>query len=321
MPDAKTPRDLQLVDPVLTNIARQYRPLGFVGDRVMPRIGVEEESGRYPVFTKESFFGDDSDSGNHTKVSDRAPTPEIDIEYSTESYFCEDYRLMFSLTRKERRQAHAALRLEQSKLSGLYDRMDIRREVRIAALLRHEEDGGALTGGEASPAKPWTSAEAVIESDIKTGALAVRDKIGRLTNTILFDLAVGYAMAVQEDIREILKYTVPGDRILVGGAAILPPTIHGHRVIVAESMRNTAKKGATTELSEIWADEVRLLYLPPDGGGWGTPSVAYSFEVFGREVDRFRENDPPVEFVRAWEDVDEKVCAPEAGYTIKSVLS
>ncbi len=321
MPDAKTPRELQLVDPVLTNLARQYRPEGFVGDMVMPRIGVEAESGRYPVFTKESFFGDDSDEGNQTKVSDRAPTPEIDIEYSTESYFCEDYRLKTSLTRKERRQGHAALRLEQSKLTALYDRMDIRREVRIAALLRHTGDDGQLTGGEASPEKAWTSDDAVIESDIKTGALAVRNKIGRMTNTMVFDLAVAYAVAVQQDIRELLKYTVPGDRILVGGAAILPPTIHGHKVIVAEAMRNTAKKGAATSLSAIWSDEVRLLYLPPNGGGWGIPSVSYSFEVFGREVDRFKEDDPPVEFVRAWEDVDEKVCAPEAGYTIKTVLS
>ncbi len=323
MPDARTPRDLQLVDPVLTQVARQYRPDGFVARQVAPRIPVDVDSGKYPVFTKESFFGDDSDAGDETKVSDRAPTPEISIEYSTESYFCEDYRLKYSITAKERKQAHSALRLETSKLNALLDRMAIRREVRTAVALQASGvAGGQLASGNTTaPSTAWTSGSATIEGDIKGGALAVRDLIGRLTNAMVLDLAVAYAMAVQEDIREIVKYTMPGERILVEGAGMLPSKIHRHQVIVADCMRNVAKKGATTNLDPIWSDDVRLLYLPANGGGWGIPSVAYSFECLGEEVDRWNENDPPVDFVRAWEDVDEKICAPEAGYTLTSVLS
>lgn len=320
MPDARTPRDLQIVDPVLSNIARAYRPMGFIGDRVSPRISVDKDSGRYPIYTLDSFFGDDSDVGNQTKVSDRAPTPEISFEWSTDTFLCEDYRRKFTITRKEREQAHEALHLEQSKLNGLLDRFDIMREVRIANALRQSGDGGQLTGGEATPSKNWDSSEATIESDIKTGALAIRGKIGRLSNLIAFDLKVAYNVALQEDIRELFKYTVPGDRVIAGGQAILPPVIHGHRVVVAEAMRNTAKKGASVSLSEIWADEVRLLYVD-ENAGWGIPSVAYSFENLGREVDRWKDNDPPVENVRVWEDVDEKICAPDAGYSIKAILS
>jgi hypothetical protein len=322
MPDARTPRDLQIVDPVLSSIARQYRPQGFVYGEVAPRIPVEKDSGKYPVYDKASFFGDDSDSGNQTKVSDRAETPEISFSWSTESYFCEDYRLKFSITAKERRQAHDALKLEQSKLSGLLDRMAIRREVRIAALLRQTGDGGELTGGSATPSNNWNVDAATIESDVSTGALAVRDLIGRMTNTMVLDLAVAVAISSQQDIREIVKYTVPGERILAaGGTATLPPVLFGHRPLISEAMRNTAKKGASVSLGKIWSDEVRLLYLPPNGGGWGIPSVAYSFTCMGEEVDRWQESDPPVDYVRAWEDVDEKVTAPEAGYSIKAVLS
>lgn len=319
MPTDRAARDLHIVDPVLTQVARQYTPEGYVFGRLAPRIPVPIDAGKYPVWT--GFFGDDSDSGDQTKVSDRAETPEIGFDWSTETYFCEDYRLKFSITAKERREAHAALRLEQSKLTGLLTHMAIRREVRLAALLTDSGTaGGALTGGTAAPSNAWTVDAATIESDIKTGALAVRGKVGRLTNTIVFDLAVAYAVAVQQDIRDILKYTVPGDRIIAGGQAILPPTIHGHSVVVAEAMRNTAKKGATETLAAIWSDDARLLYVDP-AAGWGIPSVAYSFEVFGEVVDRWRENDPPVDYVRAWEDVDEKVCAPNAGYTLTSLLS
>lgn len=321
MTDARAPRDLQIVDPVLTNIARQYRPDGFIYDIVMPRIPVDTDSGKYPTYNIESFFGDDSDAGDQTKVSDRARTPEISFEWSTDSYYCEDYRLKFSITAKERRQANSALRLEQSKLSGLLDRMAIRREVRAAAILRQTGDGGQLTGGSATPSNNWDVDAATIETDIKTGAIAVRRKVGRMTNAIVFDLEVAYAVALQQDIRDIIKYTVPGDRILLEGGGILPSALHRHKVIVAEPMRNTAKKGATLSLNPIWSDEARLLYLPEGGGGWGIPSVSYSFTNLGEEVDRWNENDPPVEFVRAWEDVDEKVTAPDAGYSLKALLS
>lgn len=320
MPDVKAPRDLQIVDQVLTQIARQYRPEGFVYNEIAPRIQVDAESGRFPTYTKESFFGDESDSGDQTKVSDRAPTPEISFEFSTETYFAEDYRLKYSITEKERRQAHAALRLEQSKLSGLLDRMAIRREVRLAAKLLDTGNGGELTTTNITTANNWDDDAATIEDDIKSGALSVRDLIGRLTNTIVMDLSVAYAVALQQDIREILKYTVNGQDILREAQGILPAQLHRHRVVVADAMRNTAAKGASTSLGEVWGDDVRLLYVAPNGG-WGVPSVAYSFSVFGEVVDRWRENDPPVEYVRAWEDVDEKVCAPEAGVVIEDTLS
>lgn len=318
MPDARTARDLQVVDTVLTNIAQQYRPTGFVYNQLAPTIRVAQVSGLYPTFS--NFFGDASDSGDQTKVADRAETPEITFEWSTESYLCEPYRLKASITDREQKNAHSVIKLRQSKLTRLLDAMAIRREVRLATLLTDSgTTGGALTGGTTAPTA-WTGDTATIESDIKTGALAVRDKIGRMTNTILFDLAVGYAVAVQQDIREILKYTVPGDEILRRGNLILPPVIHGHKVVVAEALRNTAKKGATESLGKVWADDVRLLYVA-ENGGWGEPSVAYSFAFEPEKVDRWVENDPPVEYVRAWEDVDEKVCAPNAGYTLTSVLS
>ncbi len=79
MPDVKSPRELQIVDQVLTQIARQYRPTGFVYSQLAPTIQVDAESGRYPTYTKESFFGDASDSGDTTKVADRAETALVGL--------------------------------------------------------------------------------------------------------------------------------------------------------------------------------------------------------------------------------------------------
>lgn len=315
MPGTKNSRDLQIVDPVLSNIARAFQPKGFVYDKVFPTITVNEDSGKYPVFT--GFFDDDTDP----KVPDRASTPEIDFTWSTESYYCEDYRLKASITRKEERNAHSALKLRQNKLRAVLTRMAIRRERRAAELLRKTSNGGGLNLG-AAPGTNWDQDAATIEADIKTGSLAVYDATGMTTNAMIVPFKVAYAMAVQQDIREIIKYTVPGDRILIEGDRVLPKVLHGHEVIIPKgAMRNTAAEGATVSLSDIWADHVRLVHLPEAADDWGVPSTGYSFKAEPEVVDRWKANDPPVEYVRAWECVDEKIVGADLGYEIASVLS
>ena len=316
MPGTKNSRDLQLVDVILTNIARAYKPQGLIYNEVLPTIPVVEDSGKYMVF--DGFFDDDTDN----KVSDRALTPEIDTNWSTDTYYCEDYRLKVTVTEKELRNVHSAVRLRQTKTEALLMRMALRRERRAAALLRKTTNGGGLNLG-AAPSVNWDQSTATIEVDIKTGAMAVRDVIGMTTNTIVIPYKVAYEMAMQEDIRALLRWDVTGrpQNVLELGDRLLPNVIHGHRVIIPGAMYNTAGEGGTKSLSDIWGDHVRLLYIAPGGGGWGVPSVGYSFKALPEVVDRWKDNDPPVESIRAWECVDEKITAPDAGYELASVLS
>lgn len=314
MADAKSPRDLQIVDPVLTNVARAFKPSGFIASDILPIVPVDVDAGQYPIF--DGFFDDDADS----KVADRAVTPEVDFKFSTDQYLCEDYRLKATITKKEERNAHGAVRLRQNKLDVVLTRMAIRREKRAADLLRKTSNGGQLTLG-ANAGNKWNVDAATIEADIKTGATAAYSATGMTTNTIVIPYLVAYEIALQQDIREMVKYTVSGEKILQVGDQLLPATLHGHKVIVPKgAMRNTAAEGATRSLSEIWGDSVRLLHVPEGGGGWGIPATGYTFQSEPEVVDRWKDNDPPVENIRAWETKDEKICAPALGYEIADVL-
>lgn len=317
----KSARDLQLVDPVLSNLARRYKPEGFIYSELFPTVPVTLDSGLYPVFDSSYWFGDDTDN----KVSDRAETPEVDFEWSKDQFLCEDYRLQVTITKKERVHAHGALRLESSKLEYLLQKMAMRRERRGAAALRHTANGGELTGGHATPTVKWnagsTANPATIEKEVKAGKLAIYGKTARVPNMIVIPYLVAAEIAVDPTIRELIKYTVNAREILDLGEFILPRNLWGMRVVIPTgAMVNTAREGAAMSLTEVYGDSVRLLYVAPGGGGWGIPSVAYSFKSMPEEVDRWKTNDPPVDHVRAWETVDEKVCAPDVGFEISDVL-
>src|SRR5258708_38786032 len=106
---------LQLVDEVLSDLAKQFRPDGYLYDSIVSPIPVDYNSGRYPVFDPSTFFA----SGGALEVADDAPTPIIDFNWSHDVYLAKDRRLRTRVTRKENVQAHPALRLEDSKPVGL----------------------------------------------------------------------------------------------------------------------------------------------------------------------------------------------------------
>jgi hypothetical protein len=307
-------RGLQVIDPFLTNVARRYKPTGFIARQLLPTIPVSKLSGQYPVFTRGFWF-----RIHETLGSDRAPSNEIDFEWSTESFLCDEHKLKVSMTDLEKSQAEDVLRFESSKTEFLTHHMELAYEKRVADLLTV---AGGLNNG-AAPSVNWDQATATIEEDIKTAVLAVYDDIGRTPNVIVIPYKVAYAMAVQEDIRSILHYQVSGNSndFIQLGSRVLPNEIHGLRVIIPQGVQyDTNNEGGSDTVAEVWGDDVRVLYIDPNAG-WGMPTVAYRIQHTAKTVTRWRETDPDVEYIRELERFDLKIVAPDAGYEIQNVLS
>ncbi len=326
----KDPSGLQLVDEVLTNLALQYRSGGFIYDEIVTPIDVRVDRFIFPVWNRDDFMRDDVESA----VADRAETPEIEFGYTTQTGELRNRRLKVTITEAERAQAHSALRFEQSKVNGLYDRFALQADRRLAAILRKTTNGGQLVYGGTVTTKWDAATGATIEKDIKAARKAVYDATGQHVDTIILSWEVAYAMALDASIREILKYTVDGQAIISNGEKILPRRLHGLNVVIADGDKyNSAREGAAEVMSNIWSDNVRLI---KKGGAnsWGTPATVYSFRGNVRSVarqspnagpesavvDRWITPDPPIEHIRAWTKVTERLVAPDIGYEIADVL-
>lgn len=309
---------LQVVDPLLSNIARRYQPTGFIANRLMSDIPVSTFSGKYVVFTDQYWFMNEVE----TLTEDRASSREIDYQWSTDSFNCEKHALKVSYTDEEIAQAVSVLDVRREKTEFLAHRFLLAREIRIAALLRKTSNGGGLNLG-ASISTNWDQDAATIESDIKTGVLAIYDATGTRPNTIVIPFKVAYAMALQEDIRAVLASQISGGspNFLTVGDRVLPAVIHGMNVVIPEgAQKDTAQEGGTSSRAEIWGDHVRLLYVD-QGAGRYKPSVLKRFVHTQPTTVRWETNDPDVTYVRVHERIDEKIVAPDVGYELASVLS
>ena len=338
---------LQLVDEVLSNLAKQYRPDGFIYDQIVAPIPVEFNIGRYPVFDPSVFFS----TGGALEVADDAPTPIIDFNWSHDVYQCIDRRLQTRLTRKETLQAHPALRLEYSKTIGLLTVFASNRENRLATKLRCQANGGQITNALVTPSVKWDAGvcgtPATIQADIYNCLLLAMKASGKRPNTLVLDYEVALAISNDYTIKQQLQYRV-GPEMLAEGIGILPPNLFGLKVVIADGvLQNTARPGQAMSVAGTWGQGARLVYTDPQAQ-WGIPATAYAFRGRvtdgptqapnvimpsgdgGMEpgpagdwaiVDRWFDFDPPGEHIRAWECVDERCVAPELGVEIGIALT
>lgn len=341
---------LQLVNEVLTTLAKQYRPQGFIYDRIVAPQLVNFNMGEYPIFDKTGYFA----GGANTLVEDRAPTPIVDFDWTVGTYHCRDYRKQTLITRKEMAQAHPALRLDYSKTVGLLTQFATDRELRLANKLRAQSNGGQFTNAASTPTVKWdagtTATPATIQNDLQSAALTVMSQTGIRPNTLVIDWQIAYAIAHDPTLQDLIKYQI-GPRVVEDAVqAVLPPRLFGFNVIVADgTLYNSARPGGAMSAQGVWGHSARLMYIDPNAQ-WGIPSTVYAFRgrvnegvgdaqpsaaimptgQAGQEpgpagdwaiVDQWWDVDPPTLHIRAWECVDENVVAPELGVEIQNVLA
>lgn len=320
--DARGAQGLQVIDPLLTNVARRYVSHDFIYDQIVARQPVSNMSGIYPTFPKYYWFAQVADN----LIEDRVESKEVNFEWSTEKYLARKYGLKVSISDDERANAAPQLRLETNKTELLNVQQGLAREIRLATKLRESGvTGGELASeNEAAAGKKWSSAESNPESDLRTAALKVYEQIGISPNTLILPYPVAYNLATvhgTDTFRNQMLYTVNGSEMIRLGEGILPGEIHGMKVVIPKGPQKIVanEPGATATAEEIWGKNAILLYVDPNAG-WGTPSAIYGFQFQAPTVSRWQRIDPDVEYIRQMERVDEKVVAPNAGYVIKECL-
>lgn len=307
------------VDALLSNLARLYRPTSFIADEVCPYIDVVHESDLYPVFDQGEFYATDVDD----LVADRSEPRLVEFAHSTETYRTQRRELAWDISDRERKNADNQFRLERNKQVGVMGRLLMKREIRVAAVLRKTTNGGQLTNGAAAAAAWDTAGTTSIETDIWTGRESLRTTIGVRPNVIVIPEAVAAGMQKNTQLTAKLQYTY-GDSgarpLLEDYYPVLPAVLFGMRVSIPGEIKNTANEGATASYSDVWGEDVRLLYVT-GSAELEIPSVAYTFRSEPLTTRRSREDKPRKDWFAVGQTIVEKVVAPLAGYEISNCLA
>lgn len=181
-----------------------------------------------------------------------------------------------------------------NRYPGGYDRYE---QIRTQRLLQHAARGRAIRGATTlaysgmrykdTPSVKWDAASGTtIFKNFKTGKTSVFNQCGEEPNRIAFSRSVADALAVSPEF--IARYAGIDPKVT---SCSIPDQIDDMEAVVLKSRYNTAKKGQTASISEVFGDVCYIGFVSDIPDPFGLTGAA-----------TFRPEDKPAVKINKWYD-------------------
>lgn len=297
-------RQLRVVDPVLTSIARGYRNAQFIGHMLFPIAPVDKEGAIVPLFGKEAFRLWETERAIRAKSN--VMTPD-DID--TLDVVLREHDLAYPVDYRE--QQESMFDAEARAAKRVKDAIDLRCEWACAALAQNTNT--YLAGGKValSGVSQWSNNGGDPVAAIEAGKEVVRSRIGIRPNTIVMGASVYQSLKFHTKLQAALGST---ERKLV--------TLEHLRVLfgindiqIGEALAGDSATG------DVWGDNLILAYVAKPStdraADYEEPSFGYTLRKRGMpETDKYDAEGGKVRFVRHTDVYKPVVVGADAGYLI-----
>ncbi|KUM03525.1 hypothetical protein KIF53_13290 [Chromobacterium subtsugae] len=302
-------KNLRVVDPVLTSLARGYRNAQYIGENLFPIAPMDKEAGIIPLFGKEAFMLWETERAIRGKTN-----VMIADDPNTLDVVLREHDLSYPVDHRE--QAESMFNEEAKAAKRVKDAIDLRREVAAAILAQNPKT--YLPGAKValSGSSKWANGGGDPIKDVEDGKEVVRQRTGMRPNTAVIG-ASAYAtlkfhpkLATALGSQERKLITLEHLKALWGVEDIF----------IGEALASDGR-GAT---GDIWGDNVVLAYVAKPAAGTDgdadIPSFGYTLRKRNMpETDKYDGEGGKVRYVRHTDIYKLVVVGADAGYLIADV--
>jgi hypothetical protein len=307
------------VDGLLTNLSIGFKPMGFIADQVFPVVSVGKQSDLFVTYPKDHWF--------RQSTTLRAPgTRGRRGGYTVGSgtYLCQNYDFGTQVWDETVANEDTPLSAMTTGVEYVRTQLALDKEVRVQAVV----DAGVGASATLTGASAWSDFDnSEPLTDIRTARQTIRSSTGLRPNTAIIGQK---AWDVIRDHPDFVRRAFPGAGL--GGTLtqdlFASVILNVDRVLIGETIKNTAEEGATATFTDVWSTNLYLAYVAPSPGLMA-PSFGYAFQW-----NMHGSSNPPAFSIRRkyeeeercttlWTDYysDEKVVAAELGYRIATGIS
>lgn len=304
MPTLRQIQGLRL-STTLMPIVIEYRPRGFILDQVAPTVPVAMEQGFYYKFDFGNFSVPD------TLREPRTVYKEMEWTFSEETFKLREDGLEGRIDDRERDNVPGEIDLDVGLTRRLTNMVMLSRERRGALALTSTANIPQNTT-LAGPAQ-WTDPTSNPQAVAATARQVIRNATGALPNQLTLGYAVYEALRIHPQVIDFVE----GDRPTV---ADLANFFEVQRVVVAETIFNTAKAGQAAALGDVWGKDALFSYTT-ENISIDEPSFAYQFVNRALSPFRYRDTYVNCDIIRVSEIRGLKITAPELGYLVKNAAA
>ena len=203
-----------------------------------------------------------------------------------------------------RANADKAIRPDVDAVENVTDKLQLAAERRVAALLT----GCANWASASNPSVKWDNDASDPLSDIETAKNAVIKQTGTEPNVCIISRDTWRYLRKHPDVVNRFVYTSRGPVTV----AMFADLIEIPKILIGNSIYNSAAEGATDSMSFIWGDMLWMGYVAPNPG-LRQPSSMYVFQWGANEVNRYREGRKHTDIIEVMHSVDEIISSSISG--------
>ena len=248
--------------PDLAAIAHEYMfaasQRGFIAQQVLPIFTVTEPAADYPVLPIEAVM-----KLTDLKRAPRGTYNRDDWEFETNTYNCEEYGTEEAVDDVEARLYQRYFDAEEVAVLRATDKLLRAYEKRVADLVFNT----ANITNNTELTTEWSNISCTPKNDIKTAKAAMRAATGLEPNTLIISKKVMENVLISTEIKDYLQYTNPHMLLnLEAQRRLLAQYLDLDQVLIGNAMYDSADKGQSFSLTDIWDDEYALLCIVSNGG-------------------------------------------------------
>jgi len=322
-------RELLVAGP-LANVSVAYRNKSYIADKVFPILDNVDPKAKILRYLKGAWFRDEAQMRAPGTRAARGSFPADYLDINTK-----EYAFASEVTDEDRKQAKRQnappLKPDQDAIEFTADRIDLKKEVRVAALIKETVWSGVAAGGEDAEGL-WAppGATNTFIADVKDKAELIRSSTGLKPNTLVIDAGTYNKLKEVEALLDKIKYTQRGVLTMELIAAILELD----EVLIGETVKSTAKEtkaGTEFTASNVWdlnaGKGMAFLYYRPRNPGLKIPSAGYQARTWyddnggmARRTTTWREAAEHQDVYESAEETDIVVSGADMGYMWKDTL-
>ena len=317
------------VDAALSNISTAIlqNPNKFIADKVFPRVPVLHKSDKYYKYPR-SFF-------NRTEAQERAPGTEAaqkDYAIETDTYSCQVYTVKHLIADQIRANSDPAINLDADAATLLAHDLLIQKDVKWASTYF---GGGIWTGGDVDgvagtpgtgEVRQWSdTTNGTPVTDIDTAITSIQASTGLRPNTVVMGREVFDKVKRHPEFIDLINGGATTSQPALAQEEMMANILGVERVLVFESIQNTAKEGQTASHSFIGGKKCLVTYTASTPGLM-TPTAGYSFSWnqyagFDVATKKYRREHLAADTVEAETAYDMKLVSSELGYFFDNIVA
>jgi len=310
--------------PDLAALAWEYNlsaPMtGFIGTQIMPLFSVPEQTAQYPVIPIEAVL----------KLKDTQRTPRgnynrSDYEFEADTYSC-----------VENGWEEAVDDVERKLYSRFFDAEAVATKRAMNVLLRNQEKriagivfstGNVTNCGNVST--EWSTASGCTpRADVLDAKETLRLATGIYPNSGACSIKVFHNLLKAKEIMDTFQYTQPLQSMNIQAQiGVIAQYFQLDNLYIGGAQYDSAKKGQSFSLADIWDDEYFLLFnRGTDGNDLQDPCLGRTFlwtadSPSNTVVESYRDEPKRSDIYRVRQYTDEELIFAGAGYLLANITA